>query len=107
MMFYNPTNQPTIVTEDLSTAIPVKRFTITCATTGKAVQSIEFHSGPMGNGVNGVLMEDLLKCVLLRLDGFQQGPYACNENAEAMEHIQKAMRALDTRTARMTGSTKT
>lgn len=107
MMFYNPTNQPTIVTEDLSTAVPVKRFTITCATTGKVVQSIEFHSGPMGNGVNGVLMEDLLKCALLRLVGFQQGPYACDENAVAMEHIQKAMRALDTRTSRMTSSTKT
>jgi len=107
MMFYNLENKPTIVVESMATEVPAKEFKIICGVTGKPVQSIVFHSGPMSSGVNGVLMEDLLKCILLRLNEFQQGPYACSENAEAMAHIEKAMGALDTRTARMTGSTKT
>jgi hypothetical protein len=47
---------------------------------------------------NGVFMEDLLSICRHRLECFQAGEYACPENAEALDHIMKALEALDKRT---------
>jgi hypothetical protein len=67
---------------------------------GHAVmQVIEFQSGPIeGNGVNGIQMEDLLAIVMDRLEGFQRGPYKCEQNELAHDAIHEAMDHLNNRT---------
>lgn len=64
---------------------------------------IAFQNGPiLENGVNGVTHEALLAVIEDRLAGFQAGPYACSDNAEALAHIQAAQEVLQRRTrARM------
>lgn len=60
---------------------------------------INFQNGPIKeNGVNGVMNEDLLAVVVDRLDGFQAGPYACEDNEEARQHILSALECLGRRT---------
>lgn len=64
---------------------------------------IEFQNGPINEvGVNGVTHEVLLAIVADRLRSFQDGPYACRENALALTKIEEAMHWLHHRTrARM------
>lgn len=58
-----------------------------------------FQKGPIKeNGVNGCHQEDLLAIVIDRLQCFQAGEYACDDNQEALEHIEKAMECLNRRT---------
>ncbi len=60
---------------------------------------IHFQNGPIPEaGVNGVTNEALLAIVADRLEGFESGPFACNENADALAHIQNALRILHKRT---------
>jgi hypothetical protein len=60
---------------------------------------IEFQNGPIGEfGVNGISQEALLAILEDRLVGFQSGPYATADNAEALEHIRAAMECLHRRT---------
>jgi hypothetical protein len=49
-------------------------------------------------GVNGITNEVLLAIVADRLRGFQSSPYACQENAEALECTEAALRRLHDRT---------
>lgn len=65
--------------------------------------SILFQNGPINeHGVNGVTQEALLAIVADRLNSFQYGPFACRENEVALEKVQEAMEALQSRTkARM------
>jgi len=61
---------------------------------------IRFQQGARG-GVdlpNGLRDDDLLEIVRDRLKGFQSGPYPCEENAEAIEAIEKALNVLKKRT---------
>jgi len=59
-----------------------------------------FQNGAIGEvGVNGVTHEALLAIVADRLECFQQGPFACDENAEALHYIREAQAALHLRTA--------
>lgn len=71
----------------------------------KVTTVILFQNGPIsadGNGVNGITHEALLAILADRLQGFQSGPYACVENAGALEHIKLAQSLLQMRTkARM------
>lgn len=61
---------------------------------------VEFQNGPIKeNGLNGVMNEDLIAIVIDRLDGFQSGPYAHPKNAEAKQHLELALYALNSRTA--------
>ena len=62
-----------------------------------------FQNGPVPeNGTNGVTHEALLAIVKDRLEGFQSGPYACADNAEALGNINAAIECLQRRTrARM------
>lgn len=62
-----------------------------------------FQNGPINEvGVNGVTQEALLAIIEDRLVGFQSGPYACTENAKALEHVRAAQEVLQSRTkARM------
>lgn len=63
--------------------------------------NIVFQNGPIKEvGVNGITQEALLAIIEDRLMGFQSGPYACVENAMALEHVRKAMEVLKSRTER-------
>lgn len=64
---------------------------------------ISFQNGPINEaGVNGVTQEVLLAVVIDRLRSFQAGPFACEENAEALAHAENALECLKERTrARM------
>lgn len=60
---------------------------------------IEFQNGPIKEaGVNGLSVEALLAIIEDRLIGFQDGQYACRENACALTKIQEAMMWLQKRT---------
>lgn len=61
---------------------------------------LPFQNGPIAEvGTNGLTHEALLAIVADRLECFQAGPYACAENAEALEHVRAAAAALARRTA--------
>jgi len=58
-----------------------------------------FQEGPVQEvGVNGITMEALLAIVQDRLEGFQSGPYACEENEMALLRVTGALEALQHRT---------
>lgn len=50
-------------------------------------------------GLNGVTPEILLEMLIHRFEGFQSGPFACDENQEALEHFQGAAAAIRKRMA--------
>lgn len=63
------------------------------------VWDLHFQEGPLQEaGVNGISNEALLAIVLDRLEGFQSGNYACDENANALEMVTQAMQWLRLRT---------
>lgn len=60
---------------------------------------INFQNGPIKDvGVNGVTQEALLAIVIDRLRSFQAGPYACDDNQWALEHLEAALGFLQKRT---------
>lgn len=60
---------------------------------------IYFQNGPIKEvGTNGITHEALLAILIDRLQGFQSGPYACDENALALAHIKTAQAILHERT---------
>ena len=60
-----------------------------------------FQNGPIAeNGVNGVTQEVLIAICIDRLECFQRGPFACDENAAALAHLQSAQGVLLDRTRR-------
>ena len=54
---------------------------------------IDFQNGPRNaeGSKHGVLDVDLLEIVKHRLTAFQAGPYACEENDKALQHITEAL----------------
>lgn len=59
---------------------------------------ILFQNGnPAETDANGVHMEDLLAILIDRLEGFQAGPAACLQNADALTYCKEALAALDNR----------
>lgn len=61
---------------------------------------INFQKGPVKEvGVNGIQGEHLLAMLIDRLEGFQEGPYACKENAGALASLKEAMEWMNARTA--------
>lgn len=63
--------------------------------------SFKFQEGPIKEaGHNGVHHEDMLRVVAHRLECFQKGQYACDENAEALSHVRAALECMDERTSR-------
>jgi len=63
------------------------------------LQQIDFQPGLISNvGVVGVTNECLLAIVKDRLDSFQAGPFPCEENAIAREHVVEALNQLAKRT---------
>jgi len=62
---------------------------------------VSFQKGPIGEvGLNGVSNEALLAIVIDRLRCFQDGPYACPENRNALALAEQSLDWLKTRTAR-------
>lgn len=60
---------------------------------------IRFQNGAINEvGANGLSNECLLAIVADRLEGFQSGPYACEENANALIYVRFAMERLKDRT---------
>ena len=60
---------------------------------------IEFQKGPIKeSGINGIHNEDLIAIVIDRLNGFQEGPYACKENGKVLVNLHGALIWLRTRT---------
>lgn len=60
---------------------------------------LAFQNGPIKEaGVNGVTHEVLLAVVIDRLEGYQSGQFACEENAVALEALRTAVIALKSRT---------
>jgi hypothetical protein len=51
-------------------------------------------------GVNGLTHEALLAVIIDRMKAFQSGPYACDENRQALTHLEYAVRYLHLRTSR-------
>jgi hypothetical protein len=64
---------------------------------------LTFQNGPIKeHGVNGITQEALLAIVADRLQSFQKGPFACEENENALRHVEAALAILQERTkARM------
>lgn len=61
--------------------------------------NILFQNGPIPqNGHNGVTLEQLLGICGHRLVGFQSGPFACDNNERALQHILQAISILNERT---------
>ena len=69
---------------------------------------INWQNGPLGRGddrqaPNGAFVEGVIEAAVKRLGFFQaasDGRFACPENAEALEHLELALAALDKRTER-------
>lgn len=61
--------------------------------------TIQFQNGPRKdpNSIHGILDVDLLEIVRDRLKSFQAGPFACDYNAEALEHVEAALKAMNRR----------
>ncbi|MCE5185060.1 MAG: hypothetical protein LLF76_02920 [Planctomycetaceae bacterium] len=62
-------------------------------------QDLYFQYGPVSQGVDGIQNEDLLAVLIDRLEGFQSGSHACQENHNALLACKSALSWLDKRTA--------
>ena len=62
-------------------------------------QTIEFQFGPIKEfGINGITSESLIAIMIDRLEIFQEGCFACDENQEALAYLRLALTALTKRT---------
>lgn len=60
---------------------------------------IHFQEGPIKEqGVNGINNEDAIVMVIRRLQGFQDSPFSCRENAMAITKLEEALMWLRKRT---------
>ena len=65
--------------------------------------TISWQNGPLGRGEerrepNGAFVETILDMAADRLVYYQHSQFACEENAEALRHIRKALESLESRT---------
>lgn len=77
------------------------QYRISVQSSGKPswVIDLPFQNGPIREvGINGITQEVLMAVVKHRLECFQSGAYACVENATALDHVNKAIEALHSRT---------
>lgn len=77
------------------------------ATSYRTLAALRFQNGPVketGEGANGITHEALLAVLIDRLESFQRGPYACEENAAALHGLRSALRWLNIRTQRREAS---
>ena len=55
---------------------------------------------PTESGINGCRVDDVLDVVAEKLQTYQAGPLACEENAEALDALAAALAALEARRQR-------
>lgn len=61
--------------------------------------TVHFQNGPIQEaGVNGCRNEDLIAIIIDRLQGFQSGNFACEENDQALHYLEHALMTLNLRT---------
>lgn len=65
---------------------------------------IRWQKGPLGTGAdrkeaNGAFVEDVINAAIGRLEFYQSSKFACDENAQALNHLHRAMVCLRQRTA--------
>jgi hypothetical protein len=70
--------------------------------TGKGF-TISWQNGPLGRGndrkePNGAFVEDVIQAVIGRIAFYQTSRFACHDNDEALDHLERAAWALDRRT---------
>lgn len=67
--------------------------------TSVVVGEIKYQCGPRAEekSVQGVLDCDLLEMARDRLKSFQAGPFACEENEQALKHIEEALKWMNKR----------
>lgn len=67
----------------------------------RTVVTLDFQNGAIAEvGTNGITHEALLAVLIDRLEHFQAGPYACEENETALLSLYNARGALNARTGR-------
>ena len=60
---------------------------------------IVFQHGPIAEvGVNGTTLETVMRAVIARLRGFNDGPFRCRENSLAITHFEEGLHWLYART---------
>lgn len=64
---------------------------------------IDWQHGPLGRGEerkepNGAFVETVIAAAKQRLEFYQESDFACQENADAIESLDEALRDLDSRT---------
>lgn len=67
--------------------------------------TISWQDGPLGRGENrtepnGAFVETVLRAVRSRLEFYERSKFACDENANALIHVDRALRELEQRTRR-------
>jgi len=62
------------------------------------VHQIQFQNGSIEHGFNGLTNESLIAIVIDRLKSFQDGPFSCVENAQAIFALDAALNWLIERT---------
>lgn len=65
--------------------------------------TISWQNGPLGRGnarrePNGAFVEDIIDAAADRIRFYQNGKFACSDNAEALQHLEAAIEALQRRT---------
>lgn len=65
--------------------------------------TISWQNGPLGRGEdrrepNGAFVEDIIFAAIERIRFYQQSPFACKENADALFFLNEAVKRLDDRT---------
>ncbi len=75
-----------------------------CLFRNSLVASVKFQDGPIkeSKGRNGAFVEDLIYIAQKRIEFYNAAGFECVENNDALHHLQKAMEALQARTARRT-----
>lgn len=66
---------------------------------------VKWQDGPLGRGKqrqepNGLFVETLIKAAADRIEFYERTQFACEENAQALAHLNEALRWLESRTAR-------
>lgn len=65
--------------------------------------TISWQNGPLGRGEsrrlpNGAFVEDVINAAISRIEFYQSSKFASEYNAEALDHLRKAVAALNRRT---------
>ena len=65
---------------------------------------LNWQDGPLGRGEdradpNGAFVETVISAAVQRLEAYQDSKFACDANANAISHLNNALRHLEARTA--------